>query len=151
MDTLLGGLLASHRGLRVQESGCLSSQDRLTSWRPPRFRWGFPGGSVVKNSPANSGDAGSITGPWRPTRGSLTSPSHLVRNRTLGPPLENHPETPPSSRRGGPSSPAWPRGQPHDLSPKASGVLTPFSPPSELPEIPVATREQSGLLCFHSR
>ena len=37
--------------------------------------------------------------PWRPTRGTLTSPSHLVRNRTLGPPLENHPETPPSSRR----------------------------------------------------
>src|SRR5574337_761595 len=37
--------------------------------------------------------------PWRPTRGSLTSPSHVVRNRTLGPPLENHPETPPSSRR----------------------------------------------------
>src|SRR5574337_639510 len=27
--------------------------------------------------------------PWRPTRGSLTSPSYLVRNRTLGPPLEN--------------------------------------------------------------
>ena len=27
--------------------------------------------------------------PWRPTRGSLTSPSFLVRNRTLGPPLEN--------------------------------------------------------------
>ena len=23
---------------------------------------------------------------WRPTRGSLTSPSYLVRNRTLGPP-----------------------------------------------------------------
>ena len=37
--------------------------------------------------------------PWRPTRGSLTSPSYPVRNRTLGPPLENHPETPPSSRR----------------------------------------------------
>ena len=36
--------------------------------------------------------------PWRPTRGSLTSPSYLVRNRTLGPPLENNPETPPSSR-----------------------------------------------------
>ena len=26
--------------------------------------------------------------PRRPTRGSLTSPSYLVRNRTLGPPLE---------------------------------------------------------------
>ena len=42
-------------------------------------------------------------------------------------------------------------GQPRDLSPNASGGLTPFSPPSELQEIPVATREQSGLLCFHSR
>src|SRR5574337_1207001 len=37
--------------------------------------------------------------PWPPRRVSLTSPSHLVRIRTLGPPLENHPETPPSSRR----------------------------------------------------
>ena len=36
-------------------------------------------------------------------------------------------------------------------SPNASGGLTPLSPPSELQEIPVATREQSGLLCFHSR
>ena len=36
--------------------------------------------------------------PWRPTRGSLTSPSYLARNRTLGPPLENNPEIPPSSR-----------------------------------------------------
>ena len=36
--------------------------------------------------------------PCRPTRGSLTSPSYLVRNRTLGPPLENNPEPPPSSR-----------------------------------------------------
>ena len=26
--------------------------------------------------------------PWRPTRGSLTSPSYLVRKRTLGPLLE---------------------------------------------------------------
>src|SRR5574340_536990 len=29
--------------------------------------------------------------PRHPTRGSLTSPSYLVRNRTLGPPLENNP------------------------------------------------------------
>src|SRR5574341_1231275 len=35
--------------------------------------------------------------PWRPTRGSLTSPSYLVRKRTLGPPLENNPKTPPRS------------------------------------------------------
>ena len=48
-------------------------------------------------------------------------------------------------------APAWPSDQSRDLSPNASGGLTPLSPPSELPEIPVATREQSGLLCFHSR
>src|SRR5574337_419440 len=36
--------------------------------------------------------------PWRPTRGSMTWPSYLVRNRTLGPPLENNPEIPPSLR-----------------------------------------------------
>ena len=35
---------------------------------------------------------------WRPARGSLTSQSYLVRNHTLGPPLENNPEPPPSSR-----------------------------------------------------
>ena len=35
--------------------------------------------------------------------------------------------------------------------PNASGGLTPLSPPSELQEIPVTIREQSGVLCFHSR
>ena len=40
---------------------------------------------------------------------------------------------------------------PRDLSPNASGGLTPLSPPSELQRIPVAIREQSGVLCFHSR
>ena len=31
----------------------------------------------------------------------MTSPSYLVRDRTQGPPLENNPEIPPSSRQGG--------------------------------------------------
>src|SRR5574341_621313 len=61
------------------------------------------------------------------------------------------PRDSPVIERGGPSSPAWPRDQSRDLSPNASGGLTRFSPPSELQEIPVATREQSGVLCFHSR
>ena len=43
------------------------------------------------------------------------------------------------------------QGQSRGLSPNASGGLTPLSPPSELQEIPVAIREQSGVLCFHSR
>ena len=36
--------------------------------------------------------------PWRHTRGSLSSPSYLVRNPTLAPQLEKTHETPPSSR-----------------------------------------------------
>ena len=31
----------------------------------PRYKWGFPDGSVVKNVPANAGDAGSIPGSGR--------------------------------------------------------------------------------------
>ena len=30
-----------------------------------RYRWGFPGGAVVKNPPANTGDTGSSPGPGR--------------------------------------------------------------------------------------
>ena len=37
-----------------------------------------------------------VTVPW--SRVSRTLSSNLVRNRTLGPPLENNPEIPPSSR-----------------------------------------------------
>ena len=50
-------------------------------------KWGFPGGSVVKNLPANAGHAGSIPGlgrfPWRrkwqPTLGVLPGNSHVQR------------------------------------------------------------------------
>ena len=46
--------------------------------------WGFPGGTVVKNPPANAGDAGSTSGsgrsPWRrkwqPTPVFLPGKSH---------------------------------------------------------------------------
>ena len=31
--------------------------------RSEKGLWGFPGGSVVKNLPANAGDTGSIPGP----------------------------------------------------------------------------------------
>ena len=88
--------------------------------------------------------------PWRPTSGSLTSPSYLVRNRTLGTPLENNPESPPSSRDEGLRL-MYGLETNHATSIQPSGGLTPFSPPSELQEIPVATREKSGVLCFHAR
>ena len=35
------------------------------------YTWGFPGGAVVKNPPANAGDMGSIPGPGR---------SHVLRS-----------------------------------------------------------------------
>ena len=35
----------------------------LTFWK--LYFWDFPGGSVVKNLPANAGDTGSIPGPGR--------------------------------------------------------------------------------------
>ena len=38
---------------------------------------------------------------WRRMRGSLNSPSYLVRNPTLAPQLEKTHETPPSSREEG--------------------------------------------------
>ena len=31
----------------------------ISSWYDPKFILGFPGGSVVKNLPANAGDMGS--------------------------------------------------------------------------------------------
>ena len=39
--------------------------------------------------------------PWRHTRGSLSSPSYLVRNPTLAPQIEKTHETPPFSRHDG--------------------------------------------------
>ena len=36
--------------------------------------WGFPGGSVVKNPPANAGDAGSIPGSGRCPEGGNGNP-----------------------------------------------------------------------------
>ena len=51
--------------------------------------WGFPGGAVVKNPPANAGDAGSIPGlgkipqgrKWQPTPIFLTRKSHGQRSQ----------------------------------------------------------------------
>ena len=37
---------------------------------------GFPGGSEVKNPPANAGDMGSIPGSKDPTRLGITNPVH---------------------------------------------------------------------------
>ena len=36
--------------------------------------WGFPGGPVVKNPPANAADMGSIPGLGNPTRRGATKP-----------------------------------------------------------------------------
>ena len=84
--------------------------------------------------------------PWRPTKGSLTSPSYLGETAHWGRRSRTTPRFPPSSRDEG-------LRLLHGLATNlaTSGGLTPLSPPSELQEIPLATREQSGVLCFHSR
>ena len=38
----------------------------MPTWGPKTLSWlDFPGGTVVKNPPANAGDMGSIPGPGR--------------------------------------------------------------------------------------
>jgi len=39
-----------------------------------RLKEGFPGGSVVKNPPANAGDPALITGSWKSPRGGHGNP-----------------------------------------------------------------------------
>jgi len=40
--------------------------------------WGFPGGSMVKNLPANAGDAGSIPGLGRSLRKGMATHSSIL-------------------------------------------------------------------------
>jgi len=48
---------------------------------------GFPGGSMVKNPPANAGDMGSISGSGRSTREGNGNP---LQNSYLGNPLDGN-------------------------------------------------------------
>ena len=47
--------------------------------------------------------------------------------------------------------PAWPGKQSRVISPNSIGGFTPFTPRSELQEIPVATPQESGVFFFPSR
>ena len=47
--------------------------------------------------------------------------------------------------------PAWPGKQSRVISPNSIGGFTPFTPHSGLQEIPVATRQENGVLFFPSR
>ena len=44
--------------------------------------WGFPGGAVVKNPPANAGDTGSILGQENPMREEMATHSSILAWRT---------------------------------------------------------------------
>ena len=64
-----------HGKIGFLESGVDSDKEELAYGR------GFPGGSVVKNQPANAGDRGSIPGSGKsPREGNLTHSSILVWN-----------------------------------------------------------------------
>ena len=49
---------------------------KLISWLSKKKMRGFPGGSVVKNPPANAGDTGSIPDLADPTYCKATKPMH---------------------------------------------------------------------------
>ena len=64
-----------HGKIGFLESGVDSDKEELAYGR------GFPGGSVVKNPPANAGDRGSMPGSGKsPREGNLTHSSILVWN-----------------------------------------------------------------------
>ena len=73
-----------------------------------------------------------------------------MRNPTLALQLEKTHETPPSSRDDGLLFLHGLESN-HESSLQTTGGLTPFRPLSGLQEIPVATREESGVLRFPSR
>ena len=55
--------------------GVSKSQTRLSNWTGLNISsWGFPGGSVVKNTSANAGDASSIPGSGRSPGGGNGNP-----------------------------------------------------------------------------
>ena len=108
-----GGQNVKHRLLRVVRR--LFQYEALLTGGPQGGRMQRPGGESGGAAPAErrgtpglplwlDGRAGRrrrvgrVKGRHPQSGGALTSPSYLVRNRTLGPPLENNPEIPPSSR-----------------------------------------------------
>ena len=73
-------------GLRVTKNLDVNLDSALTSWEPLirslpssefRFPQGFPGGSAVKNLPANAGDVGSIPGSGRSPEKEMAAHSSI--------------------------------------------------------------------------
>ena len=98
----------------MQNGAGTAAQENSASNQPDDMAWNInPGGQWRPGETDGIAEyvcktcGGTITGDYNlaatscPPRGSLTSPSYLVRNCTLGPPLESNPEIPPSSRAEG--------------------------------------------------
>ena len=109
-----------------------------------------PHASQLPGPSAGTGDSILATGMWvELALASLCSFSNSLCPRRLSKWLLGFSLSELQERRARAPSELVVQGISRPLS-NASGGLTPFSPPSELQEIPVATREQSGVLCFHS-
>ena len=58
---------------------CLPSRSRKRTFQCPKGHCtGFPGGSVVKNPPANAGDSGSIPGQEYPLEKEMVTHSNIL-------------------------------------------------------------------------
>ena len=83
--------------LTVRCTECFSSKKILLKNCYLKPFWGFPGGAVVKNPPANAGDTGSSPGPGRsrmPRSNSAPAPQLLsLRSRACEPKLLSPPAT----------------------------------------------------------
>ena len=63
LTSVLGDLVGQWLWLPAPNAGILGSiSGQETSYHLPQYSRSFPGGAVVKNLPANAGDAGSIPG-----------------------------------------------------------------------------------------
>ena len=68
-------LVMDREAWRAAVHGVAKSQTKLSDWTELNWsKWGFPGGSVVKNPPANAGDTSSFPGPGRSIMPGTTKP-----------------------------------------------------------------------------
>ena len=62
-------MLYNHDGINLLNSGNVCCEHNIAICWMSKVKHGFPGGTLVKNSPANAGDAGSIAGLERSSGG----------------------------------------------------------------------------------
>ena len=74
----MSGTVLSHESDPIQTKKVQSKTGKYPISHVINSNWGFPGGSMVKNLPANAGDAGSIPGLGRSLRKGMATHSSIL-------------------------------------------------------------------------